>query len=233
MNFDYYLFDLDNCLLHIPNPRFYFDNILVEALKKGSINKIPELQERSKIWFSGNEYINLLKKWGASDLDNFWRYFDAIDFEYRKVLVKNKEMHLYNDVKKILKEINENNSNKTAIISNTADYIVEFITKEFNLTNCFDEIFGLSSDKDQSLAKPSPRGILSILKRLNFDKNKSNAIMIGDSIVDVLAAKRANIHVCLLRRNMNKYPDGYDDWEYSPDFVIDKLDEIVELIQSK
>ncbi len=98
----------------------------------------------------------------------------------------------------------------------------------FKLKKC-----DLSSDKDQSFAKPSPRGILSILKRLNFDKNKSNAIMIGGSIVDVLAAKRVNIHACLLRRNMNKYTDDYEDWEYSPDFVVDKLDEIIELVQRK
>jgi phosphoglycolate phosphatase-like HAD superfamily hydrolase len=62
---------------------------------------------------------------------------------------------------------------------------------------------------------------------MDYSNGNKKAIMIGDSIVDVFAAKRANIDACLLTRNLNKYPDGYDKWEYKPDFVINNLDEII------
>ena len=51
--------------------------------------------------------------------------------------------------------------------------------------------------------------------------------MIGDSIVDVYAAKKANISACLIRRDKSKYRDGYGAWEYNPDFVIEQLNEIL------
>ncbi|MHA1657958.1 MAG: HAD family hydrolase [Promethearchaeota archaeon] len=230
MKFDYYLFDLDNSLLRIPNPSEYFDNILVETLKQLSTKDIPERQDRNKFWFSGNNYLDLLKNWGARDVKNFWKYFDEIDFNNRKILIKKKEVYLFKDVKKALKEINSDGGNKkTAIISNTADYIVEYIVKKFNIESFFDEIFALSFDKDQALAKPSPMGVHLILKKLNHDPEYSKALMIGDSIVDIYAARRANIHACLLRRNLNKYPNGYDQWEYQPDYMIDSLDELFEL----
>ena len=133
-------------------------------------------------------------------------------------------------IKKALKKINSDGGiKKTAIISNTADYIVEYIVKKFNIESFFDEIFALSFDKDQAFAKPSPMGVHLILKKLNYDPKNSKALMIGDSIVDIYAAGRANIHACLLRRDLNKYPNGYDQWEYQPDYIIGSLDELFEL----
>ena len=226
MKFNYFLFDLDNCLLYIPNSKDYFDNILFETLKQGTTKHIPVRSERNKFWFSGNGYIDYLKKWGMNDFHDFWKCFDEIDFEYRKILVQKNEILLFNDVKSVLEEI-YNENKKLAIISNSADYIVDFIVKEFNITKYFNYFFGLSFDKDQSIAKPSPLGVLSVLEKLNYDPKKEKAIMIGDSIVDVYAAKKANISACLIKRNKNKYPDGFGVWEYNPDFVIEQLNEVL------
>ena len=41
MDFKYYLFDLDNCLIHYPNFIDFFDNVLIENLKNFSINTPP------------------------------------------------------------------------------------------------------------------------------------------------------------------------------------------------
>jgi len=226
MKYNYFLFDLDNCLLYIPNSKDYFDNILLETLKQGSTRHIPERSERNKFWFSGNSYIDYLKKWGTNNFQDFWKCFDEIDFEYRKILVQKNEILLYDDVKSVLEKI-YNENKKLAIISNSADYIVDFIVKEFNITKYFNYFFGLSFDKEQSIAKPSPLGVLSVLEKLKYDPKKEKAIMIGDSIIDVYAAKKANISACLIRRDKNKYPDGYGAWEYNPDFVIEQLNEIL------
>jgi len=227
MKYNYFLFDLDNCLLYIPNSKDYFDNILLETLKQGSTKHIPVRSERNKFWFSGNSYIDYLKKWGMKNFHDFWKYFDEIDFEYRKILVQKNEVLLFNDVKCVLEKI-YNENKKLAIISNAADYIIDFIVKKFNINKYFDYFFGLSFDKDQSIAKPSPLGVLSVLKKLKYDPKTEKAIMIGDSIVDVYAAKKANISACLIRRDKNKYTDGYGAWEYNPDFVIAQLDEVLD-----
>ena len=226
MKYSYFLFDLDNCLLYIPNSKDYFDNILLETLKLCLTKHVPERSERNKFWFSGNSYIDYLKKWGANNFHDFWKYFDEIDFEYRKILVQKNEILLFDDVKSVLEKI-YNENKKLAIISNSADYIVDFIVKKFNINKYFNYFFGLSFDKDQSIAKPSPLGVLSVLEKLKYDPKKEKAIMVGDSIVDVYAAKKANISACLIRRDKNKYPDGYGAWEYNPDYVIEQLNEIL------
>jgi HAD superfamily hydrolase (TIGR01549 family) len=228
MRFDCYLFDLDNSLLEIPNPSEYFDDVLVGTLNKFSLKKIPDFNERNKLWKAGEEYLNILKKWGITDSENFWKYFDEIDYIKRKKLIKGDKLNFFPDVLDVLNKLNSANK-KMAIISNTADYIIEYVLNKLNYESFFHETFGLGYDKNQSIAKPSPEGIKLVLKKLEIDPKSSNAIMIGDSIVDILAAKRANIQACLIRRNLDKYPEGYDKWEYPPDYIIEKLDDLFKL----
>ncbi len=227
MKFDCYLFDLDNCLLFIPNYPNYFDDILVKTLEKFKLNIIPNRTERNKLWYAGNDYLKLLYKWGITDSRNFWKFFDDIDLEKRKILVEKEEMFFFNDVLTVLREL-RNNDKKLGLISNTADYIIEYILEKFQYNHFFHETFGLGVQKDQAIAKPSPEGIHMVLKKIGISKY-SKAIMVGDSMVDILAAKRANINACLIRRDIDKYPDGYDTWEYQPDFIIDQLDDLYNL----
>ena len=227
MNFDYYLFDLDNSLLYIPNPSEYFDNVLVESINNLSSKQVPEFEERYKFWFSGDEYINLLKSWGVSDISNFWKKFDEIDYLNRKKLREKNKLKLFQDVKPVIEKIYEAEK-KTAIVSNTADYIVDYILHEFEITQLFHEKFGLGFEKDQEVAKPSPEGILTVLRNLGYNV-KSPAIMVGDSFVDIFAAKQASITSCLIRRDPHKYPEGYDKWEHKPDHIINTLEELLYL----
>lgn len=228
MKYDYYLFDLDGCLLYIPRSWEYFDNILIKTLEQAKTTKIPMRSERNNFWFSGKNYINYLRNWGTIDFQNFWKIFDEIDYEHRKILIKRNKIFLFNDVKQILKEIYLDGK-KTAIISNSADYIVKYILNKFNIAKFFHKLFGLSYDKDQAMAKPSPLGIISILNEFNFNPRTAKALMIGDSVMDIYAAKRAEIHSCLIRRDETKYPNEYTDWEHQPDYVIDNLTELLVL----
>ena len=228
MNFNYYLFDLDNCLLNFNNPSDYFDDVLVRTLKRLDSSAIPNRNDRNKFWFSGDNYKNLLKIWGVVDVNHFWSHFDEIDFNQRKKLVVKKQLNFYNDVISVIKELYSKNR-KMAIVSNAADYIVEYIIDIFGVNKYFDVLFGLGFDKDQDIAKPSPVGILKVLEALNFNPNNSKAITIGDSMLDIYAAKKASITACLIKRDMFKYPEGYNKWNYKPDFEIKRLDEILHL----
>lgn len=57
MDFKYYLFDLDNCLIHYPNFIDFFDNILKENLKNFSIN--TPLKKREKNYCMLKKSINI------------------------------------------------------------------------------------------------------------------------------------------------------------------------------
>lgn len=229
MKFDVYLFDLDNSLLHIPNPKTHFDQILQESLKRLTKNHqlLPRQEDRDQFWTSGENYIQLLRNWGVEEGEFFWKIFDEVDFDSRRELELKGELYLYPDVKNTLEQL-YHAGKKTAIVSNTADYIMTYFIEKFGIKKCFYQLFALGCEKDESLAKPSPEGILSVLKEFHHEGTTKTAIMVGDSIVDVYAAKRANICACLIERIPDKYPDGFDDWEYKPDIVIKSLEELID-----
>jgi HAD superfamily hydrolase (TIGR01549 family) len=230
MKFHYYLFDLDNSLLYIPEPPHYFDRILVETIIKFSNKEVPLKEERNKFWSSGDKYTELLENWGVevNEWELFWKYFDEIDFKKRKVLIAENKISLFSDVLEVLKTL-KNAQKKLAIVSNTARYIVNYVIQNFKLKDYFHNIFGLGYGKEQELAKPSPAGIRLSLNNLGYNPKNSSAIMIGDSMVDIIAAKRADIHACFLNRNLWEFQDKYEQWEYQPDFIIENLEELLTL----
>lgn len=228
MTFKFYLFDLDGTLLNLGNIRAYADQIFTKTLTILKAPNIPNREEKLKFWLAGKDYIKVLNKWGISKPQNFWIVYDKVDFEHRKVLINQKKIGLFNDVKDILIKIFEI-SNKLAIVTNTAGYVVEYILKKFNISKCFHEIFSMGPGIDEKFAKPSPSGIFSILRKFNYDQKYHKALMIGDSMVDIIAAKKANITACLITRDKKRYPEDYEDWLYSPDFIIESLDELLRL----
>ena len=105
MKFEIYLFDLDGTLLNLGNIGAYADRILVKTLNELKAPKIPERDERYKFWSAGNNYIELLHKWGVSKAQKFWRQYDKVDFNQRKALYNQKKIALFDDVKTILERI--------------------------------------------------------------------------------------------------------------------------------
>lgn len=228
MRFKYYLFDFDNTLIKISNPKEYFDEILVKSLNAILVENIPPIKVRNQFWLSGLEYQNLLRKWGGKKVDKFWYYFDIYDYEARKRLIQNNQLPLYSDVVDVLKILRKHDK-FIALVSNAANYIVSHIIGEYELEEFFDKVIALGDNKPESLAKPSPLGIQTVLNELYYDSRRSKAIMTGDSRVDVYAAKRAGITACLIQRDKDKYGDGIKGWEYQPDIVIESLYELLDL----
>ena len=226
MNFDFYLFDLDGTLLNLGNIGAYADEILIEVLKRLNITKAPDRAERKNLWFNIENYITVLDNWGASNPKDFWKFFDEIDFEKRKILLAKKELSLFDDVIETLEKIsNHVDYKKLAIVTNTIHDIVNYFLNTFNISGYFHEVFSLGFNNDQNSAKPSPDGILTILKKFNYKSKVNKAIMIGDSSFDIIAAKKAKISACLIRRGIEK---NYKEWEIQPDYVIKSLNELID-----
>ncbi len=229
MKFDFYLFDLDGTLLDLGNIGAHADQILEETLRRLNVDNIPDINERKELWFSGGQFQKVLKNWGIIDSDNFWKYYDKTDFEKRQVLLRNKEISLFKDVKTVLELIhNHKDDKKIAICTNTANYIVDFFLKYFKIIHYFHEIFSMG-DANQEFAKPSPKGILTILKKFDFDHHNKKAIMIGDSIHDIRAAKEAKISSCLIDHQKGNEIKHYKQWKIQPDYVIEYLSELIDL----
>ncbi|MFX1377212.1 MAG: HAD family hydrolase [Promethearchaeota archaeon] len=229
MNYDIYLFDLDGTLLDLGNIGSYSDQILVQTLRKLKIDKFPNRSERKELWISEKHFQNMLNKWGIACSVNFWKYYDKTDFEERKILLKNKKISLFKDVKNVLELIYTHKENKKlAICTNTSDYIVDFFLIHFKIKKYFQEIFSMGATP-QEYAKPSPNGILTILKKFEFNSQNQTALMIGDSIHDIKAAKKAKISSCLINRHLGKELEFYRHWDYQPDFIIENLFELCEL----
>ncbi len=229
MKFDCYIFDLDGTLLDLGNIGVYANEILVETLKKLGVQKIPSIDERRELWFSGADFQQILNKWGISESLNFWKCYDETDFEKRKILLMEEKISLFDDVKTIINIIyNHKESKKLAICTNTAGYIVDFFLNHFNISQYFHEIYSMGDD-NQEFAKPSPNGILIILEKLGFNPQKHKAVMIGDSIHDIKAAKAANITSCLINHWKNNEIERYKKWIIQPDYVIEHLRELIDL----
>lgn len=198
------LFDLDNTLVGIPNTWNFFDTLIQDVLKMDYSLSIPSIAERNSLWRSGKEYVSILKRWGVIDPNDFWIKFDQRDGIKRKKLIKDGQLILYDDVIPTLKKLN-NMGIKTGIVSNTPDFIADYELDHFNLSSFFDEVLGLGDD--QSICKPEPDGINLILDQLKC--KPSNAVFIGDSPVDLIAAKRANvipIYIDRKKKESRKHP---------------------------
>ena len=96
--------------------------------------KIPVKEERYKFWSAGDKYIEVLNEWGVPKARDFWKYYDKVDFRQRKVLFNQKKLALFNDVKSVLERIyNRKDRKRLGIVTNTADYVVDYILKKFRL----------------------------------------------------------------------------------------------------
>jgi len=89
----------------------------------------------------------------------------------------------------------------------------------------WDKYFIATASGDEvANVKPAPDLIELALQRLGADPSKS--VMIGDTVNDIKAARQAGLAVIAVRS-----PFGADDLaSYNPDFLIDKLTDLAELL---
>ena len=76
-----------------------------------------------------------------------------------------------------------------AVASNKTQPFVETIVRHYFGSDCFDQIFGSSDDRPK---KPAPAIVEQILKTAGV--SKAQAVMIGDSDVDIQTGKNADVH---------------------------------------
>lgn len=224
-----FLFDLDNCLIEYPDMNSYFDRLLVDTFRKFGL-VVPSPEARMMLWDNIDNYHDLFAQWGIPDAREFWDVFDDIDVLQRQEDIRNGKIRLFQDCIPILNEL-RSVERQTALISNSPGHIVETIVDEFQLEPYFDYVLKVDyhDDNHTEIVKPKPGGILAALDALNCGRGRC-AVLIGDAISDIEAAKRANIHACLLNRNGCTY-DVEKLKEFVPDYEISSLLELKDFLR--
>ena len=130
-----------------------------------------------------------------------------------------KKTTLYPFAKELLDSLKDKN---LALITNKPDEYIKPILKKFDI-DVFDFILG----GDFEYKKPSPIPLLKALEYFNVKPNK--AVMIGDSKNDILAAKNAKIKSIAVTHGYNQ---GENIKDYEPDFIVNSLKEIKDIIDA-
>lgn len=94
----------------------------------------------------------------------------------------------YDGVLELIEYCHKNNI-KIAVLSNKADNFAKYIVNSIFPADTFDFVMGQREDIPK---KPAPDAVFKILE--NFSVDKSDAVIIGDSDVDMMTAKNAGIH---------------------------------------
>lgn len=92
----------------------------------------------------------------------------------------------YDGIELLIRQLRERGC-QTAVVSNKADFAVQELCEAY-FPGLFDMVVG---EREGIRRKPYPDSVLEVLERLQVDK--SQAVYIGDSEVDVQTAKRAEM----------------------------------------
>ena len=180
--FDAYVFDLDGTLLDT------LDDLTSAVNAALSAYHCPQRTRDEVQSFVGNG-IKLLMRRAVPDgeadprfsdiFEYFKRYYGAHCFDSTKP---------YPGVMELLTRLKDAGK-RTAIVSNKADYAVKLLTERF-----FSGLVGAAAGENEAAGirkKPAPDSVFAALDRLGADK--SAAVYVGDSEVDIQTAANARI----------------------------------------
>jgi HAD superfamily hydrolase (TIGR01509 family) len=168
----------------------------------------------------GADYINFRKQ--NSNLED-------IDSIIEQALNTSSEHHmsveLYPDAKLVLEKLHSKGKQLALVTSSLHSQINPLLDK-FDMKHLFDVVV---CGDDTIEIKPSPEPIKLALDKLNA--KKSSAIMIGDSVNDIIAANKAGINTVLF---YPKSHSNYHDIEklkiHNPNYIVESFTEILDLL---
>lgn len=183
--YDICVFDLDGTLI---DSLADLADSCNEAL---SVNGMPAHDTDRYKTFVGSGIKNLIKRSlldKACDDVLVQKVYDSFnDIYHRNCLVKTKPYLGINEMLLNLK----NKGVKLCVLSNKADEFSKMITNSLFDNGTFDLVWG---KKAQFPIKPDPTALLAILTQFGVDRDR--CLYIGDSDVDCITAKNAQVDFC-------------------------------------
>ncbi len=161
-----------------------------------------------------NDHIDdpLLKSKIIKDFDRVYDFYDE-DAAKRWTLQENAKL--------MLRTLNENGV-KIALCSNVGRNALNKVLKRLGINHFF--AYSITRD-DVKFLKPNPEGIKRILKHFEINEH-DKVFFLGDSITDVITAKRAKIPVIILTgdKGENKLEEIV---EHQPEHIVNNLKDVL------
>ncbi|MCD6503301.1 MAG: HAD family hydrolase [Thermoplasmata archaeon] len=205
-------FDVDETLV-------YYD---IENLEEKLREIIQDVIEYFNLKISFEDFQRMVRfevprtyveNFGVDPLE-FWRKIDENILSFRKKLASLGLIKAFPDT-----EVLRNIKLPMAAISNASTEAAEFVLEVTGLKKYFKIVQG-KDYRNINGCKPNPYLILKVSRALNV--NPKDVMMVGDSELDVLAAKRANAIAVHVRR--------FDKDVNGADIVINNLYELLDVI---
>ncbi len=214
------LIDVDGTLVDsVPDLAFCVDSMMVQ------LGREPRGEERVRDWV-GNGVERLVRRALVGQLKG---EPDEADFEraypiFMDLYAENtsKRSFLYPGVREGI-DMLKASGYKLGCVTNKAAQFTEPLLKDLGV---YDDFSVVISGDTLTKKKPDPAPLLHAAEFFRCDP--ANALMIGDSVSDVAAARAAGFQIVCMSYGYNH---GVDIREAAPDAVIDSLDEIYPLLE--
>lgn len=179
-HFDTVIFDLDGTLLDTLGDLTDSVNSALE------LNGLPAISEGDTRRFIGDGYAKLIERAipGGWDNPQFSRCLDAFKNHYPRNMMNRTKP--YPGIMELLAELQKRGC-RMAVVSNKNDTAVKALTKHY-FEAYIQTAVGASAEIPR---KPDPTSVFMALEELGADK--STAVYVGDSDIDILTAQNAGI----------------------------------------
>lgn len=217
MSYDTVVFDNDGVLTE-PTPT----EIVREAVRDafGGFDVEPSPEDVDAAVGGDLEAVREACRRHGVDVERFWPRREARAIEAQKAAIDAGRKGLFDDVEAL-----EEFDATRAVVSNNQHGTVEYILDAFDLRDLFAVAFGRSPTvAGFRNRKPSP----TYLDRAADLVEADSALYVGDSEVDVIAARRAGMDVAFVRRAHRR---GYD-LSVHPTYEIESLSELPSIVGS-
>ncbi len=209
------IFDVDETLVYYEgyDHREWYENWVMPELRKRGIDLDYETYRKTVTGELPRSYVERFE----IDHVEFWKIVDAVNLDYRREMAGLGKIKAFPDVG-ALQELRELGL-KLGAVSNASQECTEFVLDLFDIRGYFDAVYG----KDYSNldgVKPNPYLVEKALKVLGLKPEEG--LMVGDSLHDVLAGKRAGLEVVNVTR-FGKVEGA--------DYYVENLWELVELVK--
>ncbi len=182
------IFDLDDTLVKTKTE--YVEETVNATLKDLGCEKKANKKESSLFWYGNNRNEKIKKMWGVNP-ENFWHTFKKYDTAEGRI----KYTEIYEDIEALK---NLENGIKIGILTSS---IKEIALAEKKLVDPYLNIgcFVVANIFENIEEKPDPEGLYKCLDLLKIKPEE--AMMVGDSAHDILAAQSSNVLDILVKRD--------------------------------
>lgn len=194
------ILDLDGTLVDL-HDAVDFDAMLVDALRACG-GEVPPAAVRETLWAEGRHHDAWLRARGVADVSRFWARFDELDAAARAAAIEKGTITAFPDAHGLVDRL-RGAGTVLAVLTNAPATLASMEMRAFGL-DTFDVVIGLGVDgHDQFTAKPEPDGIFLAQRLAAVKTGRDHAlatVMIGDSAIDMLAARAAGVPGILVAR---------------------------------